>query len=269
MTVLTATRPNPSALAQWWVMTTRFIVPTLRNGELITAISASVAFTAGFYIPLHEFMAPVIGGMSSYGQFLMPLIALQGVYFAAMSTAFRAATDSVSGLTRRYGSMPIAPMTPVIARLSASLYRCLIGIAVALICGHVIGFRFYGGFLHTAGFVALLIVLGMLLSLVGDVFGTASRNPEAAMQWMLLPQMILGMLSVGFQPAELFPKWIQSFVRNQPISQWVSALRALAGDSTPAAGTVTWKLLAISVAWVVGLALVMGPLSASVQRRRS
>jgi ABC-2 type transport system permease protein len=89
------------------------------------------------------------------------------------------------------------------------------------------------------------------------------------MQWMLLPQMILGMLSVGFQPAELFPKWIQSFVRNQPISQWVSALRALAGDSTPAAGTVTWKLLAISVAWVVGLALVMGPLSASVQRRRS
>ena len=156
-------------------------------------------------------------------------------------------------------------MTPVIARLSASLYRCVIGIGVALICGHVIGFRFYGGFLHTAGFVALLIVLGMLLSLVGDVFGTASRNPEAAMQWMLLPQMILGMLSVGFQPAELFPTWIQSFVRNQPISQWVYALRALAGDSTPAAGTVTWKLMAISVAWVVGLALVMGPLSASVR----
>ena len=269
MTVLAAPRPSPSALAQWWVMTTRFIIPTLRNGELITAIAASVGFTAGFYIPLHEFMKPAIGGMSSYGQFLMPLIALQAVYFAAMSTAFRSANDSVSGLTRRYGSMPIAPMTPVIARLSASLYRCLIGIAVALICGHVIGFRFYGGFLHTAGFVALLIVLGMLLSLVGDVFGTASRNPEAAMQWMLLPQMILGMLSVGFQPAELFPKWIQSFVRNQPISQWVSALRALAGDSTPAAGTVTWKLLAISVAWVVGLALVMGPLSASVQRRRS
>jgi ABC-2 type transport system permease protein len=269
MTVLTATRANPSALTQWWVLTTRFIVPTLRNGELITAIAASVGFTAGFYIPLHEFMKPVIGGMSSYGQFLMPLIALQAVYFAAMSTAFRAANDSVSGITRRYGSMPIAPLTPVIARLSASFYRCLIGVTVAIICGHVIGFRFYGGALHTAGFVALLIVLGMLLSLVGDVFGTASRNPEAAMQWMLLPQLILGMLSVGFQPAELFPKWIQSFVRNQPISQWVSALRALAGDSTPAAGTVTWKLLAISVAWVVGLALVMGPLSASVQRRRS
>jgi ABC-2 type transport system permease protein len=50
------------------------------------------------------------------------------------------------------------------------------------------------------------------------------------MQWLLLPQMILGLLSVGVQPAELFPQWIQPIVRNQPTSQWVYALRALAGD---------------------------------------
>jgi ABC-2 type transport system permease protein len=269
MTVLTATRPHPSAFAQWWVLTTRFIVPTLRNGELATAIAASVGFTAGFYIPLHEFMKPAIGGISSYGQFLMPLISLQAVYFAAMSTAFRAANDSLSGITRRYGSMPIAPLTPVVARISASLYRVVIGVVVATICGHVVGFRFYGGLLHTAGFFLLLILFGMVLSFAADVFGTASRNPEAAMQWMLLPQMILGMLSVGFQPATLFPEWVQAFIRNQPISQWVYALRALAGDSTPAAGQVTWTLLGISLAWIVGLALLIVPVSVTVQRRRS
>ena len=56
MTVPTAVRPRPSALQQWWVLTVRSIVPTLRNGELVTAIAASVIFTAGFYIPLKELM---------------------------------------------------------------------------------------------------------------------------------------------------------------------------------------------------------------------
>ncbi len=72
----------------------------------------------------------------------------------------------------------------------------------------------------------LLLAIGTALSFSADV-GSASRNPEAAMQWLLLPQMILGLLSVGVQPAELFPQWIQPIVRNQPTSQWVYALRAL------------------------------------------
>jgi ABC-2 type transport system permease protein len=77
----------------------------------------------------------------------------------------------------------------------------------------------------------LLPAIGTALSFSADVIGSASRNPEAAMQW-LLPHMILGLLSVGVQPAELFPQWIQPIVRNQPTSQWVYALRALAGDLT-------------------------------------
>ena len=85
MTVPTAVRPRPSALQQWWVLTVRSIVPTLRNGELVTAIAASVIFTAGFYIPLNEVMGAAIDGMSSYAQFLMPLIVLQAISFAAMS----------------------------------------------------------------------------------------------------------------------------------------------------------------------------------------
>ena len=63
MTVPTAVRPRPSALQQWWVLTFRSIVPTLRNGELATAIAASVIFTAGFYIPLNDVMGVATHGM--------------------------------------------------------------------------------------------------------------------------------------------------------------------------------------------------------------
>jgi hypothetical protein len=71
------------------------------------------------------------------------------------------------------------------------------------ICGHVIGFRFYGSLPHAVSF-CVLPAIGTALSFSADVIGSASRNPEAAMQWLLLPQMIPGLLSVGVQPAELF-----------------------------------------------------------------
>ena len=150
-----AVRPATSTVQQWWVLTVRMITPTLRNGELLTQVVASIMFTVGFYIPLKQIMGAFVQGMSSYAQYLMPLIVLQAIAFAAVSAAFRSATDSVQGINRRFKAMPIAPLTPLASRMSASMYRCSIALAVSLVCGHVIGFRFYGGVAHTLGFCAL------------------------------------------------------------------------------------------------------------------
>jgi ABC-2 type transport system permease protein len=77
----------------------------------------------------------------------------------------------------------------------------------------------------------------------------------------MLPQLIFGLLSVGIQPAENFPDWIEPIVRNQPISQFIYAMRALGGDTTPAVGAVTWSVVGPSVAWLVGVTILMVPLS--------
>src|SRR5262245_4033011 len=114
-----AVRPATSTVAQWWVLTGRVIAPTLRSGELLTPAVAAVICTAGFYIPLKQIMGAVVHDMS-YAQYLMPLIALQAVAFAAVSAAFRSAIDSVQGVNRRFKAMPIAPLTPLAARMSAS-----------------------------------------------------------------------------------------------------------------------------------------------------
>lgn len=261
-------RPTPSAVQQWWVLTTRAITPTLRNGELVTQIAASIMFTIGFYIPLKQIMGMYAEGMSSYAQYLMPLIALQAIAFAAVSAAFRSATDSVDGINRRFQSMPIGRLTPLASRMSGSMYRCTVALVISLICGHIIGFRFYGGLLNTVGFCVLVLLIGAALSFIGDLIGTASQNPEATTHMMMLPQLIFGLLSVGVQPAERFPSWIQGFVRNQPISQFVYALRALAGDSTPGVGDVTWSAVGPAVIWVVALILIVIPLHARVSARR-
>jgi ABC-2 type transport system permease protein len=82
------------------------------------------------------------------------------------------------------------------------------------------------------------------------------------------PQLIFGLLSAGIQPAERFPHWIQPVVRNQPVSQFVYALRALAGDTTPAAGSVTWSVMAPTFLWLLGLLVFLVPMSAVVLSRR-
>ena len=213
------------------MLTVRLITPTLRNGESLAQVAASIMFTAGFYIPLKHIMSASLQGMSSYAQYLMPLIALQAVAFAAISAAFRSATDSVKGINHRFKAMPIAPLTPVAARMSASMHRCVIALVVSLVCGHVIGFRFYGGVAHAVGFCALVLLVGATLSLLGDVVGAAIENPEATMP-LLDPANHLRAV-VGRPPTgRRFPSWIRGFVRDQTVSQEVNALGV--GDSTPA-----------------------------------
>lgn len=266
MTSWAADRPYPSAVRQWWVLTARVIAPTIRTGELLVAIALSIAFTASLYIPLKQIMGAVVHG--SYAQWIMPSIALQAVYFAAMSGALRSATDSVQGINRRFASMPIPVAAPLAARMSGNLYRCATALATAIVCGHVIGFRFYRGPVFIVAFCVLVLLIGVTLSFVGDLVGQVSTNPEATTHILLIPELIWGILSVGIQPVEQFPEWIQPIVRNQPHSQFVYSLRAFAGNS---ADTAAWPSLSVvgpALVWLVGILAVAVPLYARVLRRR-
>lgn len=269
MTVLPEARPIPSAVRQWLVLTARLVAPSWRNGEVAVGVAVSAAVTASLYIPLNRLMDGPDLGMSSYAQFLVPLIVMQAIAFASISTAFRAASDSVQGINRRFQSLPIPLLTPLAARIAASVYRCVVGLAVALACGHIIGFRFYRGPVNTLAFCLLGLFAGLALALLGDTLGTKSRDPAATAQWLLLPQLIFGFLSVGIQPLHRFPEWIRPVVENQPISRIIDAMRALAGDSQPGVEPVTWSVIWPALAWVVGIIAVTLPWAAAVYRRRS
>ena len=213
-------------------------------------------------------MMGAVQPMSSYAQYLTPLIVLQAIWFAAVSAAFRSATDSVHGINRRFRAMPIAALTPLAARMTASMYRCVIALAVSVTCGHVIGFRFHDGIRHTAGFIVMALLIGAALALIGDLIGIATQNPEATAPLMLVPAVTLGLASVGLQPVERFPDWIESFVRNQPLSQFVYALQAFAGDSTSAAPEMTWSVVGPALAWVAGMVVVAVWLHSLISARR-
>ncbi|MFC4126348.1 ABC transporter permease [Nocardia rhizosphaerae] len=265
----THVRAAPDTVQQWWVLTTRLIVPSVKSGEVLASVVAPAAFTASFYIPLKTVMMFSGNGFSSYAQYMMPLVILQACAFTAISAAFRAATDSVAGLNRRFGAMPVRPLVPVGARMSANVFRLLIALAAALVSGYVIGFRFRLDAVHTFGFLAFALLIGIALTLGADVIGTVSRSPEATSQALVLPPLIFGMLSTGLAPAGQFPSWIQWFVRNQPVSQFAIGLRALAGDTAGNAGTVSWSLMGPPLLWALGILVLCAPLAVRLSARRA
>nr|WP_221333356.1 ABC transporter permease [Nocardia transvalensis] len=261
-------RAAPATTQQWWVLTTRLISPSVKTGEVLGSVLAPAAFTASFYLPLDRVMSFSGTGFSSYAQFMMPIVILQAAAFSAIGAAFRAATDAVSGLDRRFGTMPIPPVVPVAARMASTMFRLLIALAAALVCGHLIGFRFYLDAAHTAGFLLLGLAIGIAFTLGADVIGTVSKSPEATTQALVLPPLIFGMLSTGLAPASQFPHWVQPFVRNQPVSQFAIALRTLAGDSR-AAAAVTWSAVGPALLWVGALLLAGIVFAGRVGRSRA
>ncbi|KJX74685.1 ABC transporter permease [Mycobacterium lepromatosis] len=268
-------KPRRSTLRQWWALTTRYYMDMrLLVFEKIIQIGAPVVFTVGLYLPFaipwnHFVGGPSSGIASNLGQYVTPLIVLQSIAFAAIGSSFRAATDSLRGISRRFRTMPIAPVTPVFARVTDAVQRCCWGMGVALICGHVIGFQFHRGPLYIVGFCALALAIGTVLSFAADLLGTAIRNPDAMLPLLTLPILIFGLLSVGLMPVKLFPRWIHPFVLNQPVSQFVVALRALAGETTKTVIPVAWSVMAPTLAWLFSFLVVLVPTCLVILFRRT
>lgn len=234
------TRP----LQQWWALTARGVSKVFRNGEFVFAFVSPVFLAVCFYLPLSSVMNSF--GVD-YGQFLMPIIVLQSVGFAASSAAMRASFDDTEGINTRFRVLPMPAAVPMCARLATNVTLLVVSLICATVACSAIGWRPMGGVVGTVGLYAVAFTVGVLIALLADGIGLVAGSPEATSQAMMLPTLILGMMSTGFVPVSQFPEWIQPFVRNQPISQFVNVMRAT--DY----GALSWDILQPTVWWCVGL----------------
>ncbi|GAB2651724.1 daunorubicin ABC transporter ATP-binding protein DrrA [Gordonia jinhuaensis] len=236
-----------AVIGPWWALVRRGLRRSARSGELISAIVSPALLAACFYYPLHR----TIGAQGiDYGQFLLPIIVLQSVSFVATGAAVRSATDIREGISTRLRALPMPANLPWVSRLSVNMAVAAVSVAVAFACGLAIGWRNHGG---AGGLVALLVVIvavTVLAALAADTLGVTTANPVLTTQIVTLPSLILGMLSTGFIPESNFPEWIRPFARNQPISQFIDAMRTVSD------GEFAWHRIASAAAWWVGLTVV-------------
>ena len=185
----------------------------LSNGELATQIVGSIVFTVGFYLPLKNILGAV-QPMSSYAQYLTPLDRGPGDLLRCGLGGVPLGDGRPGGINRRFRAMPMARLTLLAARMTASVYRCVVALVVSLVrLHHRVPFPWrtmaYRRFRHTGA------ADRVALALMGDR-SRGHQEPRGTPRRCWFRRVVtLGLASVGLQPVERFPTWIQPFVRDQ------------------------------------------------------
>jgi len=185
-----------------------------------------------------------------YVDYVVPAVFLEAVLIGGMTTSIGLAQDLQSGIIDRFRSLPMARSAVLAGRTLADLSRSLVSLAIMIVLGLAVGFRFHNALAPVLGGIAVIVTFGYAFSWMYATIGLATKDPETAQVAGILPFFILMFASNAIVPVATMPGWLQPFARNQPLSVTIAAVRALL-EGGPAAHFV-WQSLAWSVALFLG-----------------
>ena len=159
--------------------------------------------------------------------------------------------------------MPMARSAVLTGRLVADTMRMLVTILIIVGVGYLVGFRFQNGFGLAVAMIALATVFGLSICVIAAFTGLAIGDEESVQAFGLIWLFPLTFVSSAFVPISTMPGWLQAFAKNQPVTQVVDAMRAMALGG-PIAGPL-WR----SIAWLAGIFIVFVPLAVRAYRRAS
>jgi ABC transporter DrrB family efflux protein len=247
------------ALCHALLIARRNLLQVRGNPQLLVFIAIQpVLFTLLF---VYVFGGAISGSSRQYVQFVIPGIIVQTVVFSTSLTGIGLNEDLAKGIIDRFRSLPIARSAVLAGRILADAVRLTATVAVIVLVGSLLGFRFTVGWLSAVGGVALIIAFGMALSSIPALIGLSVRNPETAQSAGFIWMFPLTFASTAFVAASTMPGWLQPFVRVNPISVAADALRALLLGGPPEGAVLK------TIAWIVGLTVVFAPLAVRQYRR--
>jgi ABC transporter DrrB family efflux protein len=261
------TAPAPRRGLGWWLsgafeMAQRNLRHLLRSPELVAyALIQPVMFVLLFTYVFGGAMK-VPGG--DYKQFLLPGIFVQMVLFGSVfGTTVGVSADLRSGIMDRFRSMPISRSAVLVGRTASEVIRNLVSLAVIIVVGLLIGFRFVSGFLPALGALALLLFFGFAMAWLGAFVGLSTSSPNAAQSAGLTWMFPFTFISSAFAPTRSMPGWLQAYANHSPMTTTVDSLRGLF-NGTPAGSDIVATL-----AWSAGIALFFATLAVRKYASRS
>lgn len=257
--------------------------PPVPDGGLRWAISDTLAMTgrnltAARRVPqvlVFSFVQPIIfvlmfryvfgGAISvpgvSYVDYLMPGIFVQTMTFGSINTAVGLAEDKGKGLLERLRSLPMSRSAVLGGRVLADSTRNVLIVLVMLAIGFLVGFRTHTNAAMVIAGIGVMVLFGFALSWLMALVGLSVTNGEAA-QAAAFPLLApLTFASNLFVDPSTMPGWLQPWARHQPVSVTADAVRACMLGGPTATKVIT------SIAWSLGIALVLGPLAVRKYRR--
>jgi ABC-2 type transport system permease protein len=237
-----------SLLAQTGMLTRRLLVRLVRNPITIAfALMLPVLFLLTLDVVLGDSIEAITGENGIYRS--APLMALVAAISGSAVGMVGIIGEQRDGFLNRLWVLPLHRGAGLLARLFAESIRLVATTVVILMVAVILGFRFREGTAAAALWLTVPVIFGIGFAFV--VTTIALYWPKDLLVDAIQPVAGLGLaLCTGLVPVDKYPEWIQPFVRYQPMSTAVDAMRGLS-----IGGPVLMPMLA-TLGWSLGIVAV-------------
>lgn len=239
--------PRPTTrdtLSQTRAMAWRAFKKMMRNPEqFFDVIIQPLLFTAMF---TYVFGGAIAGDVKSYLPTVITGILAQTSLTACMAAGTQMREDMEKGVFDRFRSLPMARIAPLAGPMVADLLRYAIAATLTILTGLAIGYRPGGGVLGVAAGWLLVVIAGWSMAWIFAWLGTIARSAQAVQGIGMMIMFPLTFLSPAFVPSQSLPHWLEQFVKINPVTLVINALRDLMNEGDVTAN-VGWALLGCAV----------------------
>jgi ABC-2 type transport system permease protein len=186
------------------------------------------------FVPMFAFIfgGAIAGGTKSYLPILIPGVLAQTIITASLVTGTMLREDMDKGVFNRFKSLPMARIAPLAGALIADTVRYVIATIITFTMGFVLGYRPGAGIGGVVAAGLLVIAFAWCLSWIFAFLGMIAKSASGVQGISLLILFPLTFLSNAFVPISTLPRWLQGFVKVNPISHLISAVRQLTTNGT-------------------------------------
>lgn len=250
---------SPS-LRQSFTMAYRGLLKIKRTPEQLFDVTLQpILFTLIF---VYIFGGAISGDVQSYLPIVIPGVLVQTVILTTIVTGVQLREDMDKGVFDRFKSLPIARIAPLAGALLADTIRFAIATALTFAMGYLMGYRPEGGLGMVAVAAVLVIICSWAISWIFAFLGVIVRTVASVQGIAMVILFPMTFVSNAFVPVETMPSFLQWFVRVNPISHLVSAVRELANHGTVGVHLV-YSLIGATV-----IVAIFAPLTVHVYKRQ-
>jgi ABC-2 type transport system permease protein len=237
------------------VLTRRNLLLSRRTPQLVVA----AAIMPVMFVLLFRYVfggSIHVAGYASYVDYLIPGIIVQTALFGGSSSAVSVAEDLTKGVTDRLRSLPTHRGAILTARTLADLVRLTYTVALMILIGLLVGFRFHNDLPSILAGIGIALFFGYACSWLFALLGLVVRNVEAATLAAFVVTFPLVFAASTFTSTDTMPDWLRTFADAQPVTSVIDALRAL----TEGTGSAEQPMLH-ALAWSAGILVVAATLA--------
>lgn len=229
-------------IAQSFSMAYRGVLKIRHNPEQLFDVTFQpIIFTLLF---TYVFGGAISGDVTSYLPVIIPGIMVQTVILTSIVTGTQLREDMDKGVFDRFRSLPIARISPLAGALLADVIRYFVATVLTVIMGLIMGWR--PDAFGVAASALLIMVCSFALSWIFALMGCLMSKASAVQGVSMMIMFPLTFASNAFVPADTMPGWMQAWVKVNPVSHLVSAVRDLTTDGHMSSH-VGWSLLGAAV----------------------